>query len=192
MTKRSWSVVAHLPVSKAGTFAPWLLLIAALSAVAQAPPGTAPQRKVGVQVNKPGACPGYTLVFPLQSTKTYLIDMQGRVVRTWESRYLAGQEAYLLENGNLLRPAKLTDNEAIFGGAGAGGRVQEFTWDGKLVWDFKFHNEKQTQHHAVTRMPNGNVMLIVWERKTAKEFIEAGVKPELAGSGEMLVDALVE
>jgi hypothetical protein len=176
------------------TLALGMLWMAALPARAQTKDQPRPKEKarIGVQINKPGAFQGYTLVFPLQSTKTYLTDMQGRVVRTWESRYLAGQEAYLLENGNLLRPAKLTDNEAIFGGAGAGGRVQEFTWDGKLVWDFKFHNDKQTQHHAVTRMPNGNVMLIVWERKTAKEFIEAGVKPEWAGSGEMLVDALVE
>ena len=156
------------------TLALWMLWVAAAPTRAQGPQatndrsGSKDKAKVGVQVDKPGAFQGYTLVFPLLSTKTYLTDMQGRVVRTWESRYLAGQEAYLLENGNLLRPAKLTDNEAIFGGAGAGGRVQEFTWDGKLVWDFKFHNEKQTQHHAVTRMPNGNVMVIVWERKTAK------------------------
>src|SRR5262249_45240304 len=146
----------------------------------------------GVVVNKPKAFPGYTLVFPLLSTKTYLIDMQGHLVRTWDSKYAPGQEAYLLDNGHLLRPAKLREGEALFAGAGGGGRVQEFTWEGQLVWDYKFHNEKQIQHHAITPMPNGNVMLLVWERKTAKEAIDAGVKPELAGSGEMLVDSLVE
>jgi hypothetical protein len=118
--------------------------------------------------------------------------MQGRIVRTWESEYTPGQEAYLLENGHLLRPAKLSGNEARFAGAGSGGRVQEFTWEGDLVWDFKFHNDKQIQHHAITRMPNGNVLLIVWERKTAKEAIAAGVKPATAGRSDMLVDSLVE
>jgi hypothetical protein len=132
------------------------------------------------------------LVFPLQSSKTYLIDMQGKVVRTWQSRYAAGQDAYLLENGHLLRSAKLSDEEALFAGAAQGGRVQDFTWDGKLVWDFKFHNEKQLQHHAITRMPNGNVLLIVWERKTPKEAIAAGVKAELAGSTDVLVDSIIE
>jgi hypothetical protein len=145
-----------------------------------------------VQVNKPTAFQGYTLVFPLQSTKTYLIDMQGRVVREWASKYAVGQEAYLLENGHLLRPAKLSDGEALFAGAAQGGRVQEFTWEGELTWDFKFHNEKQLQHHAITRLPNGNVLLIVWERKTAKEAIEAGVKRDLAGNGETLVDSIIE
>src|SRR5262245_21005063 len=90
----------------------------------------------GVITNEPGACPGYTFVFPLSSTKTYLVDMQGKVAHTWESKYNPGQEAYLLENGNLLRPAKVSDNEALFAGAGGGGRIQEFTWDGELIWDF--------------------------------------------------------
>jgi hypothetical protein len=146
----------------------------------------------GVRTNDPKAYQGYTLVFPLTSRNTWLLDMQGRVVNKWESRYTAGQDAYLLENGNLLRSARLADGEAFFAGAGAGGRIQEFTWGGKLVWDFKFHNEKQTQHHGITPMPNGNVMLIVWERKTAREAIAAGVKPALAGRGEMLVDSLIE
>jgi hypothetical protein len=145
-----------------------------------------------VQINKPIGFQGYTLVFPLQSTKTFLIDMQGKVVRTWQSRYAARQDAYLLENGHLLRSAKLSDFEALFAGAAQGGRVQEFTWDGKLVWNFKFHNEKQLQHHAITPMPNGNVLLIVWERKTAKEAIEAGVKPALAGNTDMLADSIIE
>src|SRR5262249_15350747 len=146
--------------------------------------------KMGVVANRSGALDGYTLVFPLSSKKTYLIDLEGHVVHKWESKYLAGQEAYLLENGHLLRGAKLADSEAHFGGAAAGGRVQEFTWEGELVWDFKFHDEKRLHHHALTRMPNGNVMLIVWDRKTAEEATAAGVKPEFAR--EMLADSLVE
>src|SRR5262249_45922183 len=148
--------------------------------------------KRGGQTNKPNAFQGYTLVFPLQSTKTFLIDMQGKVVRTWQSRYTPGQEAYLLANGHLLRSAKLSDAEALFAGPAQGGRVQEFTWDGKLVWNFKFHNEKQLQHHAITPLPNGNVLMIVWERKTSQEAIDAGVKPELTGNTDMLVDSLIE
>lgn len=156
------------------------------------PAAVGPGTKSSVQVNKPAAFQGYTLLFPLLSTKTYLLDMQGKVVRTWQSRYTAGQDAYLLPNGHLLRSAKLADGEAFFAGPAQGGRVQEFTWDGQLVWDFKFHNEKQLQHHAITPMPNGNVLLTVWERKTAKEASEAGVKVGSAGDSEMLVDSIIE
>jgi hypothetical protein len=151
-----------------------------------------PKAQLGVVVNDPKAFQGYTLVFPLSSTKTYLIDMQGRDVRMWQSRYMAGQDAYLLENGNLLRSADLAENEAFFAGASKGGRIQEFTWDGKLVWDYLFHNQTQIRHHAITRLPNGNILMIVWERKTPQEAIAAGVKPALAGNTDMLVDALIE
>jgi hypothetical protein len=124
--------------------------------------------------NDDKAFPGYTLVAPLLSTKTDLIDMEGRVVRTWESNYTAGQTAYLLENGHLLRAGKLRNEERLFAGSAAGGRVQEFTWEGDLVWDFKFHTAKQIPHHDVCRLPSGNVLLIVWEIKTAEETRSAG------------------
>lgn len=148
--------------------------------------------KQGVLVHDARAQDGYTLIFPMSSPRTYLVDMQGRVVHTWTSKYGPGQETYLLENGHLLRPSKLADKEAIFAGAGGGGRIQEFDTDGKIVWDFKFHDEKRTQHHAITRMPNGNIMMIVWERVSAKEAVDAGVKPENAAGIDMLVDSLVE
>jgi Arylsulfotransferase (ASST) len=139
----------------------------------------------------PRAFHGYTLVAPLQSTKTYLIDMRGQVVRTWVSDYTAGQDAYLLENGHLLRPGQLASDEQLFAGAGSGGRVQEFSWEGELVWDFKFHNERQIPHHDLARMPNGNVLLIVWEIKTAEESIAAGRSPDLV-EGPWLVDCVLE
>ena len=47
-------------------------------------------------VHQPQPFPGYTLVTPLLSTKTFLCDMQGKVVKMWASDYAAVQEAYLL------------------------------------------------------------------------------------------------
>ncbi len=144
-----------------------------------------------MQLKGSRAFPGYTLVAPLLSRNTYLIDMEGRVVHKWESNYTAGEGAYLLENGHLLRGGRIKGAEQLFTGAGAGGRVQEFTWDGQLVWDFKFHNEKQIAHHDIARLPNGNVLLIVWEIKTAEETIAAGRRPESV-NGAWLADSVIE
>ena len=90
----------------------------ALSGAAMAPGGEGQESmpgllKLGVTVNGPKAFQGYTLVFPFSSTKTYLIDMQGKVVRKWDSKYTPGEVAFLEENGHLLRAAKLSDSEAI-------------------------------------------------------------------------------
>src|SRR5262249_39637381 len=91
----------------------------------------------------------------------------------------------------LLRAAQLPRDERLFEGPQGGGRVQEFTWDGALAWDFKFHNEKQVPHHDLARLPNGNVLLIVWEIKTAEELVAAGRSRESVDS-PWLVDSILE
>ena len=40
--------------------------------------------KSGLIVNDPRAYQGYTLLAPIMSKMVYLLDMEGRVIRTWE------------------------------------------------------------------------------------------------------------
>jgi hypothetical protein len=153
-------------------------------------PGPATQG-VGLIRNDPGAYVGYTLISPLQSRSTFLIDMTGRVVKTWETDSTPSSLAYLLESGNLLRAGLAPD--APFGRtAGGGGKMQEFNWNGELVWDFKYGTPTATQHHDFWRMPNGNVLLLVKERKTAAEAIAAGRVASSAEGTEVQPDSLVE
>ena len=161
----------------------WMTLTVALLA--------APTRLLLTLPNRPKAFPGYTLVAPLLSTNTHLIDREGRIVRTWTSDSTAGQTAYLLENGHLIRAGQVRPEERPLVGPAAGGRVQEFTWDGALVWDFTFSNQKHVPHHDFTRLPNGHVLLLVWELKTAEETIAAGRRPE-AVAGPWLADSVIE
>jgi hypothetical protein len=149
-----------------------------------------PKTKVGLLLNEPKACQGYTLLAPSNSTSTYLIDMEGRVVNTWKSDCAPGHSAYLLENGNLLRAGQVR-GPAIFGG-GAGGRVQEFTWDGKLVWDYTCSTSTTLSHHDICKLPGGNVLLIVWEKKPTKDVVAAGRRPETVGDGQLMADSILE
>lgn len=138
-------------------------------------PGPATQG-VGLIRNDPGAYGGYTLISPLQSTSTFLIDMEGRVVKTWDTDSTPSSLAYLLESGNLLR-AGLAPNPPFGRTAGGGGKMQEFSWNGELVWDFAYGTATATQHHDFWRMPNGNVLMLVKEKKSAAEAIAAGRIP---------------
>ncbi len=180
-----------------------LTLLATASAVlapgAQAARGVQPQvrkaapakSKGGLLVKDAKACKGYTLLAPSHSTTTYLIDMEGRVVRSWESDCTPGFSAYLLENGNLLRTGAIP-NPPFFGG-GSGGRIQELTWDGKLVWDYSYHNDNELPNHDVCRLPNGNVLMNVWEKKSSQDAIAAGRRPEtVAHEGYMLSGSILE
>jgi hypothetical protein len=149
--------------------------------------------KLGLHINDPTALQGYTLISPFDSSKSFLFDMHGRVVRSWETGCPPALSAFLLENGHLMRPGSIGGDAEVFGpGPAVGGRIQEFTWDGELVWDFKFYNAKQLPHHNITRLPNGNVLLIVWDRKTTEEAIAAGRRPEMTGDQHLIVDSLVE
>ncbi len=149
--------------------------------------------KLGLVINDPRASQGYTLISPFDSTKAFLFDMQGRVVRSWETGCSPALSAFLLDNGHLMRPASIGWDVRVFGpGPGVGGRIQEFTWEGELVWDFKFYNAKQLPHHNMTILPNTHVLLIVWDRKIAEEAIAAGRRPEMTGDRHLLVDSLIE
>src|SRR5262245_51871600 len=153
----------------------------------------APPVKLGLALNDPRAFQGFNLMSPLSSTRTFLFDMQGKVVRTWESDCSPALCPFLLDNGHILRGGSIGVESQVFGpGPGVGGRIQEFTWEGELVWDFRFFNAKQLPHHDLTPMPNGNVLLIVWDRKTAKEALAAGRRPELTSDSHLLVDSLIE
>ncbi|HVX12403.1 MAG TPA: aryl-sulfate sulfotransferase [Pirellulales bacterium] len=158
-----------------------------------APAAGAPPTKVGLISNDSRAFPGYNLMAPLNSTRTYLFDMEGRVVRTWRSDCSPALCAYLLGNGHILRGGSIGIEAQVFGpGPGVGGRIQEFTWDGELAWDFRFYNAKQLPHHDLTPMPNGNVLMIVWDRKTASDALAAGRRPDLTGDSHLLIDSLIE
>jgi arylsulfotransferase ASST len=173
-----------------------LVLFVSAAVVGQEKPAESPggpaTTGVGLIRNDPGAFQGYTLLSPLQSKSTFLIDMQGRVVRSWETDATPSSIAYLLENGNLLRPSQLANPP--FGGrtAGAGGKVQEISWNGELVWDFTYATSTVIPHHDLTRLPNGNVLMIVEEKKTAEEAIAAGRIATSVEGGELHADALVE
>ena len=67
----------------------WFLLTVVGALWAQIPPagnndGPALEG-IGLIRNDPGAFQGYTLISPLQSTTTFLVDMNGRTVHSWET-----------------------------------------------------------------------------------------------------------
>jgi Arylsulfotransferase (ASST) len=134
--------------------------------------------------------PGYTLFAPNLFTTTYLIDIEGNLVRSWSATLLPGNVAYLLESGHLIRTANVVN--ASFSSGGRGGRVQEFDWDGTLLWDFTYSSTQVCQHHDVETLPNGNLLIIAWEKKTVAQAIAAGRNPaRLTGAG-LWPDHIVE
>jgi Arylsulfotransferase (ASST) len=147
------------------------------------------RRTLGLLQSKAGAFEGYTLLSPLGSTKTSLIDMRGRQVHSWVSKYKPGAIVELLPNGNLLRAGTVGNTKFA---PGRGGIVEEFDWQGNLVWQFQYSSSMHVLHHDVARLPNGNTLMIAWEVKTRSEAIAAGRNPDLLDGPELWPDNIIE
>jgi len=119
---------------------------------------------------------GYTLFAPMASGITYLIDIEGNIVHTWDSDYEPGLSVYLAEDGTLFRTAQ-TGTNPDFDAGGWNNCFQRFDWNSTLLWQFNYSNDQHCGHHDIEVLPNGNVLIIAWEYKTAAEAIDAGRDP---------------
>ena len=144
---------------------------------------------VGLISAEPEAFPGYTLVAPTGATTTYLIDPCGYLINFWESDFYPGAVAYLAPGGRLIRTARLG---SIFNAGGAGGRIEEFDWEGNLVWSFDYAGNTFHQHHDIEILPNGNILILAWELKTYDEAIDAGRNPQLLTTSGIWPEHIVE
>lgn len=132
-------------------------------------------RTVGLILNDTTkALKGYTLFSPTSFTTTYLIDINGNKIQSWNSSYRPGQAVMLLSNGDLLRTATPIGMNLPLNGGGAGGIVEKYNWDGNLIWSFSHYNSEYRTHHDVEILPNGNILLIAWVKKTKDEATSVG------------------
>jgi hypothetical protein len=146
---------------------------------------------------------GYTLFAPSNSTLTYLIDMEGNQVRSWQSD-LTPMTAELLADGSLIRAGRVPTQGLAEGQApkqwapGTSGRIEKFDWDGNLNWSYTLATPDMHLHHDFEVKPNGNILAIAWERKTFAEAVQAGRRPSDVprapdtGAREIWPDVIIE
>ncbi len=146
---------------------------------------------VGLLSCESGASGGYTLIAPLESTTTWLVDAVGREVHRWEAESPPGSGAWLMEDGLLLRAATLAGHP-IFDRGGAGGIVQALDWDGEVVWDVRVNTATTLSHHDFTQLPSGNVLLLAWEWISEDEALAAGRIPAVVDSRGLWSEWVVE
>lgn len=141
------------------------------------------QNTVGLlRLDQENVTAGYTLLYPENQANVFLINNCGEIVHSWEDSedYRPGLSAYLLDNGNLLktkRPNGIVLESLTAGGAG--GIIELRDWDNNLVWTKTIMDSMERAHHDVRAMPNGNVLVITWEKKSEEEVALNGRKPNL-------------
>lgn len=148
----------------------------------------------GVSIlNKTMVQEGFTLFAPIGGSPAgpggtfYLIDINGIVIHSWNTGYTPGLSGFLLPNGNLIYQG--VTQEGRKDARGKGGIIQEIDWNGKILWEYINHN----MHHDFERLPNGDVLAIVWEPlpKILNEKVRGGIdKSEI--NGTIWTDRIIE
>ncbi len=126
------------------------------------------------------------------SVSGLLCDREGEVVHQWKSNYNGPARAtYLAEDGSIFQNAEDPDF-AVFAGGGESGRIQRVSWNSKMLWDFEYATDEYLHHHDFTVMPNGHILAIAWEAKTADQVLAAGRKPKMIPKAGLWPDKIVE
>lgn len=155
-----------------------------------------PDRPVGLTVTSDNVQDGYILVPIIQSKEILLYDNEGNVVHKWIGDTYTGASVYLNAEGNLIRTVSLDDN-FDFGFNGqwgfVNGAIEEVNWDGEVIWRFDYASEDYIGHHDIEIMPNGNILMIAFERFNTEDAVALGRNPELLPeNGEMWSERVIE
>lgn len=115
----------------------------------------------------------YILVNDAASNRVYLMDKKAELLHEWPlNGERLGNDAFLLPNGQLLAMLEAEDPKIEFGGFG--GKLQLLDKDGNATWSFEYSSDDYILHHDAEMLPNGNIIVIVWERRTLEEAQTAG------------------
>ena len=137
---------------------------------------------------------GYTLYSPTGSGNingvSYLIDNELNIINTWTHSRGAASMPYLLQDSSIIYPHTVANPTMSTGGVGGG--IAKITWSGDIVWDYTISNNTYQHHHDIMPLPNGNILAIVWERKTASEAYAKGRTSLNNSLNEMWSTAILE
>lgn len=116
---------------------------------------------------------GYVLVNDASNNRVYLMSKtDAKILYEWDLPSGIGNDAELLDNGNLL--VALTDSDPAYTFGGYGGRMAMVAPSGDLLWDYEYSDELNLAHHDLEILPNGNVLVLAWEKKEGNELNENG------------------
>ena len=125
---------------------------------------------------------GYTLYSPSgmsNDNTSYLQDVDGSIFNSWNHNSGAASMPYLhpgeepgFENTLLYYPCRVSNPTMNAGGVG--GKVEIYNWDGDLLWSYELSDNIYQHHHDIDVLPNGNILMVAWERKYSSDWQSMG------------------
>ncbi|MGB0871313.1 MAG: aryl-sulfate sulfotransferase [Flavobacteriales bacterium] len=137
---------------------------------------------------------GYNLLYAHNQENVYLLDNCGEIVHTWvDSIYKPGNTAFILNNGDLIRTGGRGPASNMNIHAGGGGEmVERRNWDGDLLWRYFYNDSLNRMHHDIAILPNENILVLAWEKKSREEAIAAGRDTTKLTENELWPEHIIE
>lgn len=108
------------------------------------------------------------------ATTAYELNKDGSKGTIYNFDLRLGNDITLLENGNLLGIFKPAEN-APFSFGGSGGVLRELGPNGTTVeWEYSVVTNNELAHHDLAKLPNGNVITLIWERIPLAQALTMG------------------
>ncbi|WP_299321127.1 aryl-sulfate sulfotransferase [uncultured Maribacter sp.] len=129
----------------------------------------------------------YILINDAGNNFVYLMNKNAEVLHQWNlNGGNLGNDCELLPNGQLLTMTESEDPKIQLGGTG--GKIQLLDKFGNIDWSYVYSTENEVLHHDAEMLPNGNIIILTWERRTAEEANSFGYKMDI----ELFPDGIIE
>ena len=106
-------------------------------------------------------------------TESYLLNNDLDQIYKWNHTQSTVGTSYLIPDRTILVQLRC-EHSFGFSHGPIGGRFQKINFDEEVIWDFSYFTDEYHPHHDFEPLPNGNILIIAWEKKTQVEQEEAG------------------
>jgi len=110
---------------------------------------------------------------------SYYKDWNGNTVNSWAHSNGPASMPYLfpsvdggVENSLLYYPCR--SNNPTMDTGGVGGKVVIYNWDGDALYTYNIDSDEYNHHHDIVVLPNGNFIVIAWERLYSSDWQALG------------------
>ena len=111
------------------------------------------------------------------SNHSFILNKSGERLWSWEFNESLGNDLKLLPSAHVLGMFNYEESPIKFGG-GYAGLTQIIDFNDTITWEFKYASKNFLSHHESVFLPNGDLLMLSWERVSEKEAHMHGVNME--------------
>ncbi len=108
---------------------------------------------------------------------SFILNKSGERMWSWEFNESLGNDLKLLPSAHVLGMFNYEESPIKFGG-GYAGLTQIIDFNDSITWEFKYASKNFLSHHESVFLPNGDLLMLSWERVSEKESLMHGVNME--------------